>query len=90
MRGTRKEEQDLSGQDLSGKNEASKAKEDEVTEKNETEDECKKKSTEETSNDSDVNDKKEIKIPLDSLIRKSPSQYRPIDYLAESIKLKKG
>ena len=69
--------------------EANKLKEEEVTENKEPEDECEKKSTEETSNDSDENGMKEIKIPLDSLTRKSPSQYRPIDYLAESIELKK-
>ena len=38
---------------------------------------------------SDENGMKEIKIPLDSLIRKSPSQYRPINYFAESIELKR-
>ena len=48
------------------------------------------KTTSEADNDVDKEEKKgnEIKLDLDSLIRTLPSQYRPIDFLAEQINLK--
>ena len=71
-------------------------KEDEVTENGEptvevtkvTEEESKMKAIGEAVTGAEE-DKKGNKFKLDSLIQKLPCQYRPIDYLAESIKLKR-